>query len=414
MLFLEKLKKNNILYIAIGVALLAILAFILWFFLANRDQSNLENETQPFPTSGTADRSGLVTPEREFESRSDIDPRRNPLYQIWQKPVAGFGWRVSESGEAFVRFVERETGHIYEHSPETGATRQISRITVPRLQKADLFYNAEHLTLQYFDADGALQTFIGKLSPSEVGEDTFLLDGVFLPENIRALSVSPSGEQVAFSYKLGQGEYAIMVAGKDGGNRAVVYESPLSVWHIAWRDEETLYLTPGVSEGDQEGLLITINTQTGTSHMSVESNLLSVHTIAEGVTAKTRMFSDRLITFVENEEGGESEITFPTPGEKCSEGISTLVVCFTPQESLTLTRYREHLRGELKVESAPILFNPETGSVFELSPFLPQGVFNRFDASTIKIAREEVFNSNLAFIDNNTNTLWYYFVWGNL
>jgi len=108
-----------------------------------------------FPSDDTRDispqdDSGL-SPTQDASTSNEVLPLP-ALRQLTKNAVSG-AYVFEREGESVIRFIERETGHLFEiGESDTSATR-ITNTTIPRVQRV-VWIDEETLILQYLDVRG--------------------------------------------------------------------------------------------------------------------------------------------------------------------------------------------------------------------------------------------------------------------
>jgi len=87
------------------------------------------------------------------------------------------------------------------------------------------------------------------------------LSGVYLPQKISALTISPDKSKMFYLYPTGSGVGSIF-ANADGGKKTLIFESPLSEWLAAFADNKTIVLTTKPTAG-AKGFSYFLNTSNG-------------------------------------------------------------------------------------------------------------------------------------------------------
>jgi hypothetical protein len=130
-----------------------------------------------------------------------------PIFKrITDKPAAGLITLIREDSE-FVRYVDRETGHIFEANIRSGENKELTNTTIPRIHEAFWGLNGDAVVMRYLEEDpytkvDIIKTTLGYLSlPTEAGGDavgTLLVGSDNLPDNITTVSLSPDGKKLFY------------------------------------------------------------------------------------------------------------------------------------------------------------------------------------------------------------------------
>ncbi len=154
---------------------------------------------------------------------------------------------------ASARFVERETGHIYESFLDTAVESRVSNTTIPRIEEAFFGAGGNSVILRYAKEDNqTIETYAGVLSGAITSADSSgvstlkELTGTFLPQNILDLVVSPDGTKIFYNLKTEGGVVGTM-ANVDGSGKKQVFMSPFSEWLMSWPAQNILSATTKAS-----------------------------------------------------------------------------------------------------------------------------------------------------------------------
>lgn len=230
-------RKTAIIIIAI-VAVLLIAAVVFFYFFYGRGREELPPEFGEFPSAGEEEFPPEVVPPTELPS--EAGPFRPILRQLATEPVAG-AVTGTKSDETIVRYLARATGNAYEIPAEGGAAKRLTNTTIPKIYEALWARNGVSVLARYLKEDGeTIETFSGSIKPRSGGEGD--LAGVFLPQNITALALSPTGDEVFYIREERGGAVGIRAA-LNGNGKTEVFRSPLREWSAAWPAEDAIVLT---------------------------------------------------------------------------------------------------------------------------------------------------------------------------
>ena len=190
------------------------------------------------------------------------------IRMLSQIPVAGFGVVEATSTTATVRYLERASGNVYEIGPEEANARRITNTTIPRIHEAIFTQNGAGVIIRYLrDDNKTIETYSASIPPrgltsglGQAGEQNNELKGVFLPQNISTLSVSPDGKRIFYIIGFGGGTLGF-VSNTLNENKQQIFNSPLTEWLVSWPQEKTISLTTKPS-GGIAGYLFSLNPAT--------------------------------------------------------------------------------------------------------------------------------------------------------
>lgn len=169
---------GNLLLALIFVGLLVLLGVGIWLYqsltgpsdTATTRDSGLFGSLFPFGRGGgTSDGTGVG-------DDPDLGGGTVPmLRKISNEMVAGAGL-VSTTGGLVIRYVERQTGHIYQTPVDSLAVTRLTNTTVPAVYNA-LWTSSTTAIMQFAGDDGSIENFVGTVASTSVDQE---LRGSFL------------------------------------------------------------------------------------------------------------------------------------------------------------------------------------------------------------------------------------------
>src|SRR5258708_39825254 len=158
------IQRRNLTVGAILLLLLLIATFFGWTYIKNHSrikvaQDTTNNSSLPvFPSSGTAPSSS----NRASSGGGVIPTPTSAIYQISSKPVSGY--TIAKNGGRWaVRYIDRESGNVYESSLEDSSFKRITNATIPKIEEA-IFTSSSTVLLRSTDETGVIKTEYGKRS----------------------------------------------------------------------------------------------------------------------------------------------------------------------------------------------------------------------------------------------------------
>jgi hypothetical protein len=255
------------------------------------------------------------------------------MISLSREMVSGATFTASTTASTTIesaRFVERETGHIYDMSLETGSVRRISNTTVPRIQEALFGVNGSAVALRYLaDNNETVETYVAPL-PTDPNASSTELNGVFFRQNISALAFSPDTSEV-FYLTSGDAGAAGRIATISGTDVRTVFSLPLSEWLAHWEapgfidlSTKPSYLAFGAAErvGKSGGITRTFSGTRGLTILPSPGGTRMLFSTSDGTA--TRIFIHDLSTR-EN-----TEFLIPTLPEKCVWADEVHAICAIP------------------------------------------------------------------------------------
>lgn len=139
------------------------------------------------------------------DDQNETPERAVPLLrQITDKPVSGAYIYLDDEEKPTIRYVEKETGNIYEVPADSYNSTRITNTTIPGTHEA-VWIDENNIVLRYF-SDGEIETFYAKLKPDATEQS---LNGSFVDSwdktsfdresgNFFSLFESPNGSTLTF------------------------------------------------------------------------------------------------------------------------------------------------------------------------------------------------------------------------
>lgn len=284
------------------------------------------SDTAPGPQTGDP---GAVAGEEVPTS----EQTPGPLRRIFRNATAGIA--LLEGETLRVRFVERETGNVYEADATGENLVRLSNTTIPRIQEAYFTANGESVALRYLaDDHHTIETFVGTLADTSGGETEAQLAGAFFPQNVLSLTASPAGNSFFYLTEDEGGEGFVQTT--QGSTAESVFSSSISEWNARWVSEGTIALLTQPS-GEVPGYLYRLNPATE----SLTRLLGNVHGLTTNLRADGGLvlFSesvDRTIRFsmMDLQNSKVTSLPVVTLPEKCvwAGSESSVIYCGIPRE----------------------------------------------------------------------------------
>jgi hypothetical protein len=251
-------QSKKTLWIIIAAIVVLILLGVLFFMTAKKDSADGSRtffgnlfgsgqESEDTPRGGIEAGEGEETGEETGATQEQTQLFR----QLANIPVAG-GVAIVRDGKPFVRYVARETGHVFEVDPSDAATVELTNTTIPRVYEALWLHGGNSVVLRYLTQDplslkDIIKTYLAHLDlpiASTSSDITMLgsLKGEFLPDNISAVSLSPDGKLLFYLLPVSDGVSGTTVTLRTMAAKEVL-RHPFSEWLPQIMNDGSIILT---------------------------------------------------------------------------------------------------------------------------------------------------------------------------
>lgn len=245
---------------------------------------------------------------------------------------------VAPQTQEAMRFVEVETGHVYETTDSAITNTRVTNTTIPRVNEAN-FIDGNSVIMRYVDpTSDTIKTFVASITDDTPrgeqieGVQTFSkLQGVFLPEDIQDVSVNAQKE-ILYTQANDEGMIAV-VTDELGQNKKQIFSSPLSQWKPDWsKRSETITMTQYPSAVAYSVSQILNRTTERTTPLVAGAQGLDVLLSPNGNRALVSYKTGRTISlFLQGEDGTYTDTGLDTYAEKCIwSSDSVIAYCAEP------------------------------------------------------------------------------------
>jgi len=229
--------KKTLISLIVVLALVVVGFFSWYFFVRDKDvpPSEVVSGVSPFGSGegvlGQQPNPSVLTGEDgqpiildEFGSPSA------PLFRISDTPVAGFVVLNNSSSSAFVRYVDRSNGHIYDVDLAVGEKVKVANQTLPKVYEAYFRPDGEAVLVRTLKDDtDVVENLSLTLTPPKTSGDLYTTSSTALRGNIGSIVV---GSNTTLFYVL-RDTTSIVSSVFGGGNYKTLYSSPFINWRLS-------------------------------------------------------------------------------------------------------------------------------------------------------------------------------------
>ena len=230
-------KKIYIIVIIISVVTLSIIAV---FLLQKKQSANTVQENSGSLFGSTSGSNGILSgalDKKTSKATTTITQNNLPvLRKISNLPVAGAVSVIRTGGEGktatstntYVRYIEKNTGNIYETEVDTGKTIRLSNTTIPGIANSMWSQDGESLVIRYIDSkENTVESFLARIKSGEQKRGS--TEGVFLQNDINTITPSIGGNKV-FYINSSSGKADAIITDFDGKNKKYITTLPINGW----------------------------------------------------------------------------------------------------------------------------------------------------------------------------------------
>jgi hypothetical protein len=331
------------------------------------------------------------------------------------EPVAGYfpyqtratttstGTSTVDSFEKAVIYTQRASGHMYVAKESTEQQERFSNTTIPKVYEA-LFASSTAAIYRYVGEDEiSIRSYSGS-----IGSGTSTFQGVFLPNNLDVVTLSPDNQSIAYGVDTGS-QFFLNKSGVRGTNPITLFSSYIKEWSVQWPKTDSIYLT-SKADSHYPGTLYRIDPTTKRFDKLIADVLgLSTLVNASGTLA--------VISYTDKSNGVGTAIfdtvtreyyypNFRTLSEKCvwSKVDPEIVYCAAPLERIFDTMPESWYMGT--IETMDTIFRIDTRTM-ESTEVLTQADLsaNEIDMYNLMLSEDEQY---LYFMNKRDLTLWSY------
>jgi hypothetical protein len=409
----------------IGIVVGLILFFLFYFFYQKNTSSNnlnigpsdsffpldnkpLTNEQNPSYSLAVDVFTDTEKPKTEVEmpklrkvSNAPVSGYTSFSRKVTFNEVFGTSTRATTTDEIVYRYIDKQTGQIFETTNRSNEITRISNTTLGVFASATFLNQDSFIGRRFNNQNDSIETFIGSIIKPKASSTTYTTSGKYINPNISNISVFGNSLFSMYSTPTGSSGFISTPAGtKD----SLIWSSPLSEINPVFVNKNNVVLTTKPSH-KEDGYSFVLNTSTGVSK-SLLGPLL-------GLTTSVNLDITALIYSKSNEGSFDlfykniskdytlktSSVTLP---EKCVWGGLSIIYCAVPNQIPTNNYPDAWYKGLVAFRDRIVYF--------DFSKNIETNIFNietdggeDIDAINLSLSNKSLY---LIFMDKDDNYLW--------
>lgn len=408
------MQRKTAIIITIFTALLAIIGVLAWYLFL-LPQNGVGGETGINKIISTFFPSGRETTEdkipdnrQQTEEKEETSNENQPapiIREISSNPVAGFEIIENKKEGPSARYMESETGNIYNAPLAIISKARLTNTTIPKVREAIFMPNGEMVVARYLDDDGVtIKSFSGKINLPKIATGTSTegeLQGEFLRDNIVNI-VSTEENKIFYTVVENNGALGIL-ANADGSKPTKVFSSAIREWLPQWLKGNSLYINTKASSGSP-GHIFKVNTSNGDQTK-----------IIGGILGLTSNFDPKNSDFIYNDNSlklfsynlktkKSSELSLKTLAEKCAwtNEPDLTIYCGIPDKVEPAEYPDDWYKGIVSFKDELWKIDMVTGGLTLITQF-NETTSKYLDIINPKVSKD---GNYLVFINKNDMSLW--------
>lgn len=407
---------------AITIILVALLllggGLAYWYYnltdraAAPTETPNIDDNENLFPFGANTDGTPKTSNEADTEVTSGVVATPE-VYEISSASISGFMNLFNTQIGPHTRFVEQETGHVYEAELSTISKKRISNTTIPKTREVIWLPRGLGFIARYMGDNGLIQSFAANIVPPNTKDAEGSLSGRFLPEALADVSLvtsitgSTTAKNPAKIFYLSQNSEGIngFISNSDGTKPAKVFASPLNEWLSFPISENIVYLQTK-SSGYASSFLFSLDTKSGVT-TKLFGNIIGLSVLPNKkgdvvLYSETSSGVPRLNVYNVSKKTATS-LSLTTFAEKCvwSDILNTRVICLVPT-NFPLNVYPDAwYQGKVAFRDNVWEINTETGETKELVDLNDNSYF--FDGELPRLGDKDAY---LVLRHKTNGSLW--------
>lgn len=411
---------KKVFIITIAIVLIATVGYLAFYKkTTNPDGTTSTGFKSFFPLGGNSSENTdeQITENSPVNSSTQTDAT-SPFKQLSPRPIAGYTIfsqtkkitvpstepkgkpTVQNITDYFIRYVARQSGYVYEIK-NSEIPQQISNTFIPSIYEAYFADNNNSAVLRFLRDDGqTIGSYVVPIPTENTDGTRTQKDGVFLPDNIASIAVSPDSKELA-SLLDNQDGGTINTTNATGGSKKELLKSGLKEWILSWPYQNSIFAQTKPS-GSVPGYLYKIDRN--------ERRLRKVVGGINGLTSSVSPSGKTIIYSESSENKFTLKILNTVNGKVSDTGLSIL-----PEKCVWLKNEDLVCAGNSTVPQAVypdawyagiISFSDQIYKIYtnnNIFDVLYDGADKSFDMTNLKIDEDRGL---LYFTDKQTGLLW--------
>ena len=316
-----KIDRQALIFAVIILAIVGVVGGFVWFSALFKttgegERSPIENFFSSLFPFGTTTRPGDGGGTGNGTGPEGPTPT---LRQVTGKPTSGFTYREGN----ILRYIERETGHVFETPFDSWKTTRISNTTIPGAY-AIAWLPPDSFVMQYFAPNGTTRNFLATLA-SSTPDQTLL--GRFLDQATEIYPSPKEGEMIRV--RKGANGTVVDRVKTESGESETVFSSGLRSWQVI-PSGTSLYV--GTSPSSVDGFLFRVS---GESLEKIVGSVRSLSSLPHTEGRYIAYSSGLALGVLDTEEDRFYPAQVNTFADKCSwfPAGRPLLFCGVPAEA---------------------------------------------------------------------------------
>lgn len=193
-------------------------------------------QLSPHAVAGYSAYTATVTTTIPADPTIPKSPARNA-----GQSTAGGKPTTQTTTKALVRYVSRTNGYVYEITDKS-VPLQISNISIPNIYEASFADKYATALLRFLrDDQRTIATYAVPVPPANPDGTRTQKQGVYFPDSISQIAVSPDGTQIARLIPDANGTL-LSVTNSTNAKKVDYLQTPFREWILSWPNQKSLYM----------------------------------------------------------------------------------------------------------------------------------------------------------------------------